>query len=80
MVLKLAEHCFTNDDEDASKAFEIGILALILKDVTSHRGTALLESVCKLTSTIVTCQLSGGIEFHDAIHGHQAKRGTHQRV
>jgi hypothetical protein len=76
MVLKLAECCFTNDAEDAPKAFESKILASIPKDVTSHQGIVLLESVCKLALTIVTCCLSGSIEFHDAIHSHRAKRGT----
>jgi hypothetical protein len=76
MVLKLVEYCFTNDAKDAPKAFEIGILALIPKDITSYRGIVLLESIYKLASTIVTFRLSGGIEFHDAIHGYRAKRGT----
>jgi hypothetical protein len=76
MVLKLVEYCFINDAKDAPKAFEIGILALIPKDITSYRGIVLLESIYKLASTIVTFRLSGGIQFHDAIHGFRAKRGT----
>jgi hypothetical protein len=45
MVLKLVEYCFINDAEEAPRAFEIGILALIPKDVTSYRGIVLLESI-----------------------------------
>jgi hypothetical protein len=35
VLLKLAECCFTNDVKDVTKAFEIGILVLIPKDITS---------------------------------------------
>jgi hypothetical protein len=77
MVLDLAEHCFTNNAEDAPRAFEIGMLALTSKDVTSYPGIVLLETIHKLASRIVTFRgLSNGNEFHDAVHGgHQAKRG-----
>jgi hypothetical protein len=41
MVVKLVEYCFINDAEEAPRAFEIGILALIpKKDVTSYKGIA----------------------------------------
>jgi exonuclease III len=76
MVLKLVAYCFTNDAKDAPKAFEIGILTLIPKDITSYRGIVLLESIYKLASIIVTFRLSGSIQFHDAIHGFRAERGT----
>ena len=76
MALKLVEHCFTNDAKEAPRAFEIGILALIPKDITSYQGIALLESICKLASAIVSFRLSEGIQLHDAIHGFRAKRGT----
>ena len=76
MVLKLGQRCFASDGKDAPKAFKIGILALIPKDITSCRRTVLLKSVCKLASTTVSFRLSDGIQFHDAIHGFQAKRGT----
>jgi hypothetical protein len=62
--------------EDAPKAFKIGILALIPKDLMSYRDIALLNSVYKLALTTVTCRLAGGIEFHDAVHGFRAGRGT----
>ena len=76
MVLKIVEYCFTNEAKDAPKAFEIGILALIPKDITSYRGIVLLETIYKLASTIVTSRLTKGIEFHDAVHGFRAGRGT----
>jgi hypothetical protein len=76
MVLDLVEHCFTNNAEDAPRAFEIGMLALTSKDVTSYPGIVLLETIHKLASRIVTFRgLSNDIEFHDAVHRHQAKRG-----
>jgi hypothetical protein len=75
MVLDLVEHCFTNNAEDAPREIEIGMLALTPKDVTSYRGIVLLETIHKLESTIVTFRLSNGVEFHNAVHGSQAKRG-----
>ena len=80
MVLKLVQRCFTNDAKDAPKAFEIGILALIPKDITSCQGIALLKSTHKLASAIVSFRLSDGIHFHDAIHGFRAKRGTGKAI
>jgi hypothetical protein len=41
MVLNLVEHCFTNNAEDAPRAFEIGTLALMPKDITSCCGIVL---------------------------------------
>ena len=35
MVLDLVKYCFTNNAEDAPRAFEIEILALIPKDIIS---------------------------------------------
>jgi hypothetical protein len=53
MVLKLVECCFTNDAKHALKAFEIGILALIRKDITPYRGIVVLESIYKPALTMV---------------------------
>ena len=75
MVLDLVEYCFTNNAEDAPRAFKIGILALIPKDITSYCGIVLVKTIYKLASTIVTFRLSNDIEFHDAVHGFRAKRG-----
>jgi hypothetical protein len=76
MVLKLVEYCLINDAEEAPRAFEIGILALIPKDVTSYRGIVLLESIYNLVSFIITRRLTEAIEFHDALHGFRGGRGT----
>ena len=78
--LDLVEYCFTNNAEDAPRAFQIGILGLIPKDITSYRGIVLLETIYKLASTIVTLRLSNGIEFHDAAHRFRAKRGTETSI
>ena len=40
----------------------------------------LLETIYKLASTIVTFRLSNGIEFHDAVNGFRAKRGTETAI
>ena len=63
MVLDLVEYCFTNNAEDAPRAFEIGILSFIPNDITSYYcGIVLLETIYKLASTIVIFRLSNGIE------------------
>jgi hypothetical protein len=74
MVLDFVECCFTNN-ADAPRAFEIGTLALMPKDVTSYCGIVLLETIYKLALMIVTFRLSN-VEFQDAVHRHQAKWGT----
>ena len=77
MVLNLVEHCFINDNaEDVRRDFEIGVLALMPKDVMSCHGIMLIKMVHKVASTIVPFRLSNGVEFHDAVCGFQAKRGA----
>jgi hypothetical protein len=73
MVLDLVECCFTNNAEDAPRAFEIGALALMPKDVTSCCGIVLLETICKLASAIETCGL------HVALSSMMQFMGTKQR-
>jgi hypothetical protein len=76
MVMDLVKCCFTNNAKEALRAFGVGMLALTPKDITSCSGIVLLETICKLALTIVTFRLSEGVEFHNAVHGFQAKRGT----
>jgi hypothetical protein len=77
MVLKLVEYCFIYDTEEAPRAFEVGILALMIpKDVTSYRDIVLLESIYKLVSLIITRRLTDANEFHDALQGFRGGRGT----
>jgi hypothetical protein len=75
MVLDIVEYCFMNNAVDMPRAFEIGILALIPKDVTSYRGICLLETVYKLVSAIIANRLSEKVQFHDAINGFCKGRG-----
>ena len=42
----------------------------------SHLVIVLLETIYKHASTIVTFRLTEGIEFHDAVRGFRAGRGT----
>jgi len=76
MVLDLVHYCFVNNAKDSPKAFEIGILALIPKDITSYRGIVLLETIYKIASAIIASRLSASIDFHDAVHGYREGRGT----
>jgi len=58
-------------------AFCNGILVLIPKTAQGeYRGIALLEIVYKLVSAIINRRLADAIQFHDAIHGFRAGRGT----
>ena len=65
--------------KDASRAFEIGILAFIPKDITSYCDIFLLETIYKLALTIVTFRLSNGIEFHNPVHGGSKQRGEREQ-
>ena len=76
LVMKLVRYCFENDAENMPKAFEVGILALIPKDVTSHRGIVLLEAIYKIASAIVASRLSNAVKFHEALHRFLSGRGT----
>ena len=78
-ILDLVEYCFTNNAEDASRAFEIGLLALIPKNITSYCDILLLETIYKLALTIVTFRLSNGIEFHNPVHGGSKQRGEREQ-
>jgi hypothetical protein len=76
LVVKLVRYCFENDAENMPRAFEVGILALIPKDITSHRGIVLLEAIYKIASAVVASHLSNTVKFHDALHGFLLGRGT----
>ncbi len=76
LVMKLVRYCFENDAKNMPRAFEVGILALIPKDITSHRGIVLLEAIYKIASAIVASRLSNAVKFHDALHGFLSGRRT----
>ena len=43
---------------------------------TDFRGIGLVEVLWKAISGIIYCQISSSIQFHDALHGFCAGRGT----
>jgi hypothetical protein len=74
-VLALVRTAFTTGE--IPQAFCNGILVLIPKSVPGqYRGIALLEIIYKLVSSIINRRLERSIQFHDAIHGFRAGRGT----
>jgi exonuclease III len=74
-VLALVKLAFTTGE--TPQAFCNGILVLIPKSVPGqYRGIALLEIIYKLVSSIINRRLERSIQFHDAIHGFRAGRGT----
>ena len=44
--------------------------------VTDFRGIDLLDVLWKVISGIINCQISSSTQFHDALHGFCAGRGT----
>ena len=44
--------------------------------VTDFRGIGLVEVLWKAISGIINCQILSSIQFHDALHGFHAGRGT----
>jgi len=52
------------------------VLVLLPKDSGGYRGIGLLEIIWKVVSAIIDARIKASVEFHDALHGFRAKRGT----
>lgn len=73
-LVALIQHVF--DSGKVPQAMLWSVLVLIPKGDGGQRGIGLLETAWKLCTSIIDRRLKAKIQFHDALHGFRAKRGT----
>jgi len=74
-VVPLVQSCFSSGA--FPQRFSHATLVLIPKEKQNeYRGIALLEVIYKLVTSIINARVCGAVDFHPALHGFRAGRGT----
>ena len=73
-LVTLVQHAYETGELPADMAW--ATVVLLPKGGGQFRGIGLLESVWKLLTSILNRRMQRSIEFHDALHGFRARRGT----
>jgi Reverse transcriptase (RNA-dependent DNA polymerase)/Endonuclease-reverse transcriptase len=78
-VVKVIQNAFTSQVQPSR--FNISILVRIPKDAPNEfRGIALLETLYKVITRIISDRINNTIIYHPAIHGFRRNRGTHTAI
>jgi exonuclease III len=73
-LVELVQHGFKTGDLPEAMAWSVMIL--LPKGDGDYRGIGLVEVIWKLIAAIINERLKESIDFHDALHGFRAGRGT----
>jgi hypothetical protein len=73
-LVELVQHGFKTGELPEAMAWSVMIL--LPKGDGDYRGIGLVEVIWKLIAAIINERLKGSIDFHDALHGFRAGRGT----
>ena len=73
-LVSLVQHAFETGELPADMAW--ATVVLLPKGGGQFRGIGLLESIWKLITSILNRRMQRTIDFHDALHGFRARRGT----
>jgi hypothetical protein len=74
LLVSLVGHVY--ETGDLPSCLPWSTMILLPKASGSFRGIGLLEVIWKLLTSIIDVRIKAAIDFHDALHGFWAKRGT----
>ena len=74
LLVELVQHVFVTGEISTQMTW--AIVVLLPKSDGGVRGIGLLDVIWKLVTAIIDRRVSSNVQYHDALHGFRAKRGT----